>query len=92
LPNETVLHSAFPNPFNPKTTIKFSVKENETGVFEIFNLKGQTVKSYPIFNAGIHEVNWNGTNDNGNKVSSGVLFYKLKSKSVLQINKMLLLK
>ncbi len=92
LPNKTVLHSAYPNPFNPTTTIKFSVQENETAMFEIFNLKGQTVKSYPIFNAGNYEVNWNGTDDNGNKVTSGVFFYKLKSESVLQVQKMLLLK
>ena len=92
LPNQTVLHSAFPNPFNPKTTIKFSVQENETANFEIFNLKGQIVKSYPIFDAGNHEVNWSGTDNNGNKVSSGVFFYKLKSESVLQVQKMLLLK
>ncbi|MCD4820135.1 MAG: T9SS type A sorting domain-containing protein [Candidatus Cloacimonetes bacterium] len=92
LPNETALQSAYPNPFNPNTTIKFNIQENETGMFEIFNVKGQTVKSYPLFNTGHHEINWNGTDDNGNKVSSGVFFYKLKSESVLQVHKMLLLK
>ena len=92
LPNQTVLYPAYPNPFNPQTTIKFSVKENENGLFEIFNIKGQIVKRYPMFSPGNHEINWNGTDDNGNKVSSGVFFYKLKSESVIQIHKMLLLK
>ena len=92
LPNQTVLYPAYPNPFNPQTTIKFSIKENESGLFEIFNVKGQIVKSYPMFSPGKHEINWNGTDDNGKKVSSGVFFYKLKSESVIRIHKMLLLK
>ncbi|MCD4820136.1 MAG: hypothetical protein K8S23_15745 [Candidatus Cloacimonetes bacterium] len=77
LSNETILTSAYPNLFNPRTTIKYSIQENETGMFEIFNAKGQTVKSYPVFKAGYHEINWNGTEDNGIKVSSSIFYYKL---------------
>ncbi|MCD4650466.1 MAG: T9SS type A sorting domain-containing protein [Candidatus Cloacimonetes bacterium] len=88
----TRLISCYPNPFNPVTTISFSVKEQETATLEIFNLKGQKIKSYHAFASGIHEVIWNGKDDKGNKVSSGLFFYRLKSESVQQVRKVLLLK
>ncbi|MCD4819475.1 MAG: T9SS type A sorting domain-containing protein [Candidatus Cloacimonetes bacterium] len=89
---ETYLQSAYPNPFNPTTTIKFSVKENEIAKLEIFNLKGQLVKSYSVFSAGSHLAEWNGKDNSGNKVGSGVYLYKLKSESTEQVRKMLMLK
>ncbi|MCD4819473.1 MAG: leucine-rich repeat domain-containing protein [Candidatus Cloacimonetes bacterium] len=92
IPQETILQSAYPNPFNPTTTIKFSVKENETAILEIFNLKGQLVKSYPVFSAGNHLAEWNGKDNSGNKVSSGIYLYKLQSESTEQVHKMLMLK
>ncbi len=92
IPQETILQSAYPNPFNPTTTIKFSVKENETAKLEIFNLKGQIVKSYTAFSTGNHLTEWNGKDNSGNKVGSGDYLYKLKSESTEQVRKMLLLK
>ncbi|MCD4819135.1 MAG: T9SS type A sorting domain-containing protein [Candidatus Cloacimonetes bacterium] len=92
LPNETLLQSAYPNPFNPKTTINFSVKENETAQLIIYNAKGQIVKTYPVFENGTHTINWLGKDENENDVGSGVFFYRLKSASTTQIKKMLLLK
>ncbi|MCD4650410.1 MAG: T9SS type A sorting domain-containing protein, partial [Candidatus Cloacimonetes bacterium] len=91
-PKITALHNAYPNPFNPETTISFSVKKLETATLEIFNMKGQRVKSYPAFTAGNHNIIWNGTNNNGNSVGSGLFFYRLKSDSVQQVRKMLMLK
>jgi len=91
-PQETILQSAYPNPFNPTITIKFSVKENETAKLGIYNLKGQLVKSYPIFNYGNHTALWNGTDNYGNRVGSGIYLYKLQSKSTNQVRKMLMLK
>ncbi|MCD4657843.1 MAG: T9SS type A sorting domain-containing protein [Planctomycetes bacterium] len=91
-PVKTFLHAAYPNPFNPVTTIKFSVKEMDIATLEIFNCKGQFVRSYPIFTAGNHEVIWNSTNNHGNKVSSGLFFCRLKSDSVQQVRKLLLLR
>ncbi|MCD4819477.1 MAG: leucine-rich repeat domain-containing protein [Candidatus Cloacimonetes bacterium] len=92
IPKETVLQFAYPNPFNPTTTIKFNVKENETAILEIFNLKGQLVKSYPIFSFGSHYAEWNGKDNSGNKVGSGVYLYKLQTESTRQVRKMLMLK
>ena len=85
-PEITELKSAYPNPFNPTTTIEFDIKENETGIFSIFNLKGQIVVS-ESFVAGNHSYKWN-----ANKYSSGVYFYKLQSESYSKVFKMLMLK
>ena len=84
----------YPNPFNPETTIEYSLKENSNVQIEIFNTKGQKVKT--LFNefreAGYHSVIWNGTDNQNKPVSSGLYFYRLKSNSFSQIRKMLLLK
>jgi len=92
---EKFLLSNYPNPFNPTTTIKFSIPEDGKVQLTIYNIKGQKVKSLvnDDFKAGNHEENWNGIDESGNYVSSGVYFYKLslngKSK---KIKKCLLLK
>jgi len=86
LPETTVLYSAFPNPFKPETTIKFSIKENETAVFTIYNFKGQKIIS-ENFEAGTHEYKWN-----ADKYASGIYLYKLRTESYSKINKMLMLK
>ncbi|MCD4650164.1 MAG: T9SS type A sorting domain-containing protein, partial [Candidatus Cloacimonetes bacterium] len=88
----TCLHSNYPNPFNPETTINFSVKHQETATLEIYNVRGQTVKNYPVFESGTHSIVWQGTNNKGKQVGSGIYFYKLKSGSTEQVRKMLLLK
>ena len=85
----------YPNPFNPTTTIKFSTtNSNELTRIEIYNLKGQKVKQLvnAQLSAGEHSVIWNGTDDNGKAVSSGVYFYKLKTDKKEISKKMLLLK
>ncbi len=90
--NATYLQSAYPNPFNPETTISFFVKQGDSAVVEIFNIAGQKVRSYPSFSAGKHEIIWNGLDDSGKSVSSGMFLYTLKSNSVHEVRKMLLLK
>ena len=86
IPMITELHNNYPNPFNPSTSIKFDVMENETAILSIFNLKGQLVES-KCYNSGSHSFEWN-----ANKVSSGVYFYQLKSSSYTNTKKMILLK
>jgi hypothetical protein len=76
----------YPNPFNPKTTIAFDIKEGETGLLTIFNVKGQKIIS-ESFVAGKHEFKWIADNN-----TSGVYFYKLQTESYSKINKMLMLK
>jgi hypothetical protein len=92
LPTLTKLKSAYPNPFNPETKIEFSVKENDIAELTIYNAKGQIVKTYSVFFAGNHIVNWQGKDNQGNNVSSGLFFYELKSQTNKEIKKMILLK
>ena len=90
--DETRLYGNYPNPFNPTTTIRFSVKSDEKAALTIYNLKGQKVKSFPRFDSGPHEVVWMGENDAGKQVASGVYLYRLETGSKEQMRKMLLLK
>ncbi len=78
--------SNYPNPFNPETTIEFSIKENEEGILTIFNLKGQKILS-ETFQTGNHKFTWNAMNQ-----TSGVYLYRLQTPSHNRINKALLLK
>ncbi|MCK4654686.1 MAG: T9SS type A sorting domain-containing protein [Candidatus Cloacimonetes bacterium] len=84
----------YPNPFNPTTTISYSLKENAKVSLNIYNIKGQKVKT--LVNetkpAGEHSAIWNGRDSNGNRVSSGIYFYKLKSNRYEKIKKMILIK
>jgi len=92
LPTETALYAAYPNPFNPSTTIRFSVKENDEATLSIYNTRGQLVKTWEALVPGEHSVQWNGTDDTGRAVASGVYFYRLQSSTSTQVLKMLLIK
>ena len=95
LPVVTELQGNYPNPFNPTTTISFAVAQTSLFVnIEVFNIKGQKVKKLAneILPAGNHTVVWNGEDENGKSVSSGVYFYKMKNGNYLSSKKMILLK
>ncbi|MCK4696071.1 MAG: T9SS type A sorting domain-containing protein, partial [Candidatus Cloacimonetes bacterium] len=84
----------FPNPFNPTTTIKYSLKVNSKVSLNIYNIKGQKVRTLvsKVLPAGEHSIIWNGRDFNGNRVSSGVYFYKLKAGDYQEVKKMMLVK
>lgn len=91
----TDLISNYPNPFNPETTIKYTIKESGDVNIIVYNILGQKVKTLVnrYFDAGIHEVKWDGTNICGNRVSSGVYFYRLVvNGKVVDTKKMLMVK
>ncbi len=90
----TCLKGNCPNPFNPETSISFSLKEETQASITVYNMKGQKVKTLvnEFMTSGDHSIVWNGKDDNGNDVSSGVYFYKLTTKNYSQINKMILMK
>lgn len=94
LPLVTGLHRNYPNPFNPETIISFSLAEPSKVVIEVFNSRGQRVKSlmneYKV--AGKHTVVWNGTDNEGRNAASGVYFLRMRSDNYTGHNKMLLLK
>ncbi|MDP8200630.1 MAG: FlgD immunoglobulin-like domain containing protein [Candidatus Tenebribacter burtonii] len=69
----------YPNPFNPTTKISFSIPDDSKVKLTIYNIKGQKIKSLlnDQMTAGEHSIVWNGEDDSGTKVSSGVYLYKL---------------
>jgi flagellar hook assembly protein FlgD len=73
---------------------KADLQSAECVIIEIFNIKGQKVKTLfdGYLETGEHSFVWNGTDDSGRSVSSGVYFYKLSTSSVVDIKKMMLLK
>lgn len=84
----------YPNPFNPNTYIDYSIAEAGNVNVTIFNIKGQRVKTLiDEFQAsGTHKLAWNGEDEAGRKVTSGVYFYQIKSGNYSSIKKMLLIK
>ena len=88
------IESNYPNPFNPETTIRFSVPTDGKVQVTVYNIKGQKVKQ--LLNeqiaAGRHSVIWNGTDTNGRSVSSGLYFAKIEQGNTHRIHKMLLMK
>jgi len=89
------LHQNFPNPFNPETTISYKIFNAHQVNLEIYNLKGQLVKSLVNKNIGrgTHSVTWNGLDNDGNSVTSGVYFYILNlDTKIAKVRKCLLLK
>lgn len=90
-----ILISNYPNPFNPTTTISFSIEQNEQVELIIYNLKGQKIRT---FSTNCHpelvegSIVWNGKDDNNRIVSSGIYFYQLKTESFTSVKKMILMK
>ena len=76
--------SNYPNPFNPSTTIDYILPKDSDVNISIFNIKGQKVRTLVknSFQKGKHSIVWNGKNDAGKSVSSGVYFYKLNVNDV----------
>ncbi|MCK4956487.1 MAG: T9SS type A sorting domain-containing protein, partial [Candidatus Cloacimonetes bacterium] len=84
----------YPNPFNPETTINFSLQEAGDMALEIYNIKGQRVTTLVSSNleAGKHSVVWNGKDESGRSVVSGIYFYRMRSGKYIETKKMILLK
>ncbi|KAA3599324.1 MAG: T9SS C-terminal target domain-containing protein [Calditrichaeota bacterium] len=95
LPNTIQLLENYPNPFNPSTTINYELKNTnyELAKLSIFNVLGQKVREWILpSNSGKNSVIWDGTDNFGKSVSSGVYLYRLKIGNESQTKKMLLLK
>ena len=89
------LHSAYPNPCNPTTNIRFDVPKESLVTLRIFDLQGRLVKNLvsEIKSTGIYNVVWNGTDNSNNPVGNGVYLYQLISETGFsQTNKVILLK
>ena len=93
LPAQTVLKSAYPNPFkaNSNTNIPVEVKAGESGTVTIYNVLGQVVKTFNV-NEGFNPLTWNGRDSRNNACGSGIYFYKLSTPSKNQTKKMVIVK
>lgn len=88
------LFQNYPNPFNPSTTIKYSVARSGPVEIKIFNVRGQKVKTLINENKlpGAYRVSWDGRNEAGTQVASGVYFYRLRIGTFHSVKKLVLLK
>ena len=93
-PLQTKLVGNYPNPFNPNTTIKFSLKEQSPVNVTIFNISGQKVITLvnETMPAGTYNLPWNGKDSKGRGVGSGIYFFKMDSGKYTSTKKMIMLK
>ncbi|MCP4704511.1 MAG: T9SS type A sorting domain-containing protein, partial [candidate division Zixibacteria bacterium] len=94
IPDQFQLSQNYPNPFNPTTMIEYNVPTRSDVSIEIFNIVGQKIRS--LVNetkmAGKYEVIWDGDDSKGDRVSSGIYFYRFETDNHIETKKMLLLK
>ncbi len=94
VPERFALLQNHPNPFNPETEIRFQLPEASHVVVRIFNTLGQEIRTLTDaqYVAGYHSVRWDGKDNHGNPVSSGVYLYQLRAGTFSQVKKMSLLR
>lgn len=95
LPQRFVLHQNYPNPFNPTTLITYQISQSSDVKLAIYNLRGQFIRNL-INNerkdVGTYSVAWDGRDQFGRAVASGVYLYKMAAGGLTQTKKMLLMK
>ena len=94
IPASFALEQNYPNPFNPTTIIRYQLSESSDVELTIYNQLGQRVKTLvtetqPV---GMYQTEWNGQNEMGRRVSSGIYFYRLNAGSFSETRKMSLLR
>ncbi len=94
IPQKVNLQQNYPNPFNPRTEILFDISVQDHATLKLYNIKGQEVITLinKVLNPGLHKVTWNGVNNNGKELSSGMYFYELVVGDISLRKKLVLLK
>ncbi len=94
IPTEYYLRQNYPNPFNSSTIIQFGLPERAEVKIVIYNILGQKVRTFNlgVMDAGRHQIIWDGRNEAGNIVASGVYFYQMRTAKFTQAKKLLFLK
>ncbi len=94
LPQQITLHQNYPNPFNPSTKVEFEVPGQEWVKLTIYDQTGKEVTTLlnRRMSAGAHTVSWDGRDNRGQRVGSGVYFYQLRTTDYQQTRKMILLR
>lgn len=93
-PGDFSLSQNFPNPFNPQTSIRYALPQDANVKLAIYNVLGQRVKTLVDGHqtAGYNTVWWDGKDESGDQVASGIYFYRLQADKFSEIKKMLLVK
>ena len=94
IPVNYKLYLAYPNPFNPSTTIRYDLPEHSYVTITIYDMLGRKVKTLlsKSQNAGFKSIIWNATNDYGKPVSAGIYLYQIQAGEYILTKKMVLLK
>ena len=94
VPDRFALDQNYPNPFNPSTTIAYRLNEAADIKLTVYNMLGQNIRTLvnKKSQAGEYSVQWDGRNDAGNLVASGIYFYQLVAGDQIQVRKMLLMR
>jgi len=95
LPESYTLSQNYPNPFNPKTTIKYELPNSGDISLKIYNVTGQLVRTLVnnYEEAGYHSIEWNGDDENGRSVASGIYIYRLiNNEGIVDTKKMIMVK
>jgi hypothetical protein len=94
IPLITTLRPNYPNPFNPSTNIAFILAKDTKAQLDIYNVKGQKVKTLlnALLGKGKHTLEWNGKDEQGRPVSSGIYFSRLTTPEGSFVHKMMLMK
>ncbi len=94
IPDKFALEQNYPNPFNPTTIIKYTLPKELNVTLKLYNMRGQEVKTLVSKKqlAGNYVVEWNGRDNNGIAVSTGIYFYRIEAGKFTKTNKMLLIK
>jgi hypothetical protein len=93
-PDSYSLQQNYPNPFNPSTTIRYSIVNPDNVSIKIYDILGREIKTLvnEVKTAGTYSSIWNGDNNFGNKVSSGICLYRIEAGLFVETKKMILLK
>jgi flagellar hook assembly protein FlgD len=94
LPSVYDLSNNYPNPFNPTTNIQFAVPQQGTITLAVYNVLGQRVKTLAtgVYPPGHYMVTWDGKDESGRAVASGIYFSRLETGSIALVKKMLMMK
>ena len=94
IPREFSLGDNYPNPFNPSTNIPFAISSPDNASLIIYDITGRQVRSIlnQFLGVGYHSGIWDGRNDSGNLVSSGVYYYELRTSAFRNFKKMIFIK
>ena len=94
LPDGFVLEANFPNPFNAGTTIRFDLAESGSASLRIYDIRGHQVREFlgHFRSTGVHTVSWDGRDEEGKNLASGIYLYRLQSGAQVSTRKMLLLR